>query len=101
MMSVLGLPNISLRGLLMPETFARKYPATPSAKTTPDPTTLPALMRRRTGFCRRGKSCPPGGSLANDWPVVLCREKFTESLPFIVRQDADVAVHEQTGRLVC
>ncbi len=28
-MSVFGLANISLMGLLMPETFARKYPATP------------------------------------------------------------------------
>ena len=38
--------------------------------------------------------------MANDWPVVLCREKFTEGLPFVVRQDADVAINNQSGRLV-
>ena len=70
--SALGFAKKKLfSGLLMPATVERKYPATPSIATTPVPITLPALRRRRTGLCRRGKSCPPGGSLANDWPVVL------------------------------
>ena len=62
--------------------------------------TLPGLRRRRAGLWRRGKSCAAGGSLANDWPVVLCREKFTEGLPFVVRQDADVAINNQSIRLI-
>ena len=31
---------------------------------------------------------------------VFCRENFTEGLPFIIRQDADVAIDGQTGRLI-
>ncbi len=38
--------------------------------------------------------------MANDGPVVLCRVKFTECLPFVVGQDADVAIHNQTSRLI-
>ncbi len=33
--------------------------------------------------------------MADDGAVVLCREKFTERLPFVIRQDADVAVNNQ------
>ena len=47
-----------------------------------------------------GKSCAPGGSAADDGAVVLCRVKFTERLPFVIRQDADVAVHNQSIRLI-
>ncbi len=38
--------------------------------------------------------------MADDGPVVLCREKFTERLPFVIRQDADVAVNNQSLSLV-
>ena len=62
--------------------------------------TLPGLRRRRAGLWRRGKSCAPGGSVADDGAVVLCREKFTERLPFVIRQDADVAVNNESLRLV-
>src|SRR5262249_19818319 len=86
--------------LVIPGTFQRKMPASPKRAIAPPPTTLPALGRRRPGFRRRGKSCTAGGSVADDGPVVLCRVKFTEGLPFVIRQDADVAVNNQSLGLI-
>src|SRR5271165_45917 len=87
-------------GLLNPGTLRTVMPPRASRQARPTAITLPAPTLRRLGRRSGGRfSVGVDGAGAEAGPSVLCREKFTEGLPFIIRQDADVAVHGQTGQL--
>src|SRR5579883_824757 len=99
MMSLVPAAKKPLMGLLMPGTLKTATAPTPSTATSPRAKILLADTRRRRGRWTGGRSRVPAG-VAEDRPVVLRRVKFTESLPFVVRQGADVAVKDQALRLV-
>src|SRR5208282_2738252 len=95
---VLKNPRI---GVLNPGTLRTVTPPRASRLARPTAITLPADALRWLGRRSGGRfSVGIDGAGAEAGPSVLLREKFTEGLPFIVWQDADVAVDGQTGQLV-
>src|SRR5208283_5099252 len=87
-------------GLLNPGTLRTVMPPRASRQARPTATTLVADALRWLGRRSGGRCSCDAGAGAEAGASVLCRENLTEGLPFIIRQDADVAVHGQTGQLV-
>ena len=88
-------------GLLIPGTLTTAIPAAVATPTAPRAMILRNdTLRPADGRCSGGRSRDgdgAGGGVAEAGPVVLGREKFTEGLPFIVGQGAEVAVENQAG----
>src|SRR5208337_2299725 len=87
-------------GLLSPGTLRTVMPPRASRQARPTAMTLPADALRWLGRRSGGRFSCVAGAGAKAGSSVFCRENFTERLPFIIRQDADVAIHGQTGQLV-
>src|SRR5271157_3990306 len=87
-------------GLLNPGTLKTVMPPRASRQARPAANTLPADALRWLGRRSGGRFPCVAGAGAEAGSSVLCRENFTEGLPFIIGQDADVAVDGQTGQLV-
>src|SRR5271157_2591139 len=86
-------------GLLNPGTLRTVMPPRASRQARPTAITLPADALRWLGRRSGGRFSRVAGAGAEAGSSVLCRENFTEGLPFIIGQDADVAIHGQTGCL--
>src|SRR5271157_3135848 len=87
-------------GLLNPGTLRTVMPPGASRQARPTAITLPADALRWLGRRSGGRFSRVAGAGAEAGSSVLLRENFTESLPLIMGQDADVAVHGQTGQFV-
>src|SRR5208283_2043546 len=88
-------------GLLNPGTLRTVMPPRASRQARPTANTLPADALRWLGRRSGGRFFVSiDGAGAEAGSSVLIRENFTEGLPFIIGQDADVAVHGQTGQFV-
>src|SRR5208282_4681503 len=95
---VLKNPRI---GVLNPGTLRTVTPPRASRLARPTAITLPADALRWLGRRSGGRfSVGIDRAGAEAGSSVLLRENFTEGLPLIVGQDADVAVHGQTGQFV-
>src|SRR5271166_5415683 len=88
-------------GVLNPGTLRTVMPPRASRQARPTANILPADALRWLGRRSGGRFFVSiDGARAEAGSSVLLRENLTEGLPLIVGQDADVAVHGQTGQFV-